>query len=44
VPGAASSHIIEFDLDGAIRHANDNFLCAMDHTLAEFRGQHHACS
>ena len=33
--------VIEFDLDGTIRTANDNFLRAMGYTLAEIRGQHH---
>lgn len=33
--------VIEFELDGTIRHANDNFLQVMGYTLAEVRGQHH---
>ncbi|HTV22646.1 MAG TPA: PAS domain-containing protein [Polyangiaceae bacterium] len=33
--------VIEFDLDGTIRDANDNFLQAVGYTLAEVRGQHH---
>jgi len=34
--------VIEFDLDGTILHANDNFLQAMGYTLGEVQGQHHA--
>ncbi len=33
--------VIEFDLDGTIVTANDNFLNAMGYTLAEIQGQHH---
>ena len=33
---------IEFDLDGTIRDANENFLSAMGYTLAEVKGQHHS--
>jgi methyl-accepting chemotaxis protein len=33
--------VIEFDLDGTIRTANDNFLRAMGYTLEEIRGHHH---
>jgi methyl-accepting chemotaxis protein len=33
--------VIEFDLDGTVRTANDNFLRVMGYTLAEIRGQHH---
>ena len=33
--------IIEFDLDGTIRNANDNFLAAMGYTAAEIVGRHH---
>ena len=36
-----SQAVIEFDLDGAILDANDNFLNATGYTLAEVRGQHH---
>ncbi len=32
---------IEFELDGTIITANDNFLRAMDYTLDEIRGKHH---
>ncbi len=34
--------VIEFELDGTIRKANDNFLKAMGYSLAEVRGQHHS--
>ena len=33
--------IIEFDLDGTIRHANENFLAAMGYELDEIVGEHH---
>ena len=33
---------IEFDLDGTIRDANENFLTVMGYTLAEVKGQHHS--
>jgi methyl-accepting chemotaxis protein len=33
---------IEFDLDGKILDANENFLSAMGYTLAEVKGQHHS--
>ncbi len=33
--------VIEFDLEGKILHANDNFLDAMGYTLDELKGQHH---
>jgi methyl-accepting chemotaxis protein len=33
--------VIEFDLDGRIRSANQNFLAMMGHTLDELRGKHH---
>jgi methyl-accepting chemotaxis protein len=33
--------VIEFDLDGTIRKANENFLKAVGYTLQEIRGQHH---
>lgn len=32
---------IEFDLNGHILHANDNFLKSLGYTLAEIQGQHH---
>ena len=37
-----SQAVIEFDLDGKILDANDNFLAAMGYTLAEVKGQHHS--
>lgn len=33
--------IIEFSMDGTIRHANDNFLDTFGYTLGELVGQHH---
>lgn len=33
---------IEFDIDGKILDANENFLSAMGYTLAEVKGQHHS--
>jgi methyl-accepting chemotaxis protein len=37
-----SQGMIEFDLDGTIISANDNFLNAMGYTLDEVRGRHHS--
>ncbi|MBV7534626.1 PAS domain-containing protein [Duganella sp. sic0402] len=34
--------VIEFDLEGKILHANDNFLRAVGYTLDEVQGRHHA--
>jgi len=34
--------MIEFDVDGIILSANDNFLKAMGYTLAEIKGHHHS--
>jgi methyl-accepting chemotaxis protein len=34
--------VIEFDLDGNIRSANDNFLRTMGYSLREILGQHHS--
>jgi methyl-accepting chemotaxis protein len=34
--------VIEFELDGTILHANDNFLRVLGYTLAEVQGKHHA--
>jgi len=34
--------VIEFNLDGTIINANENFLKAVGYTLEEVRGQHHA--
>lgn len=36
-----SQAVIEFELDGTIRHANDNFLAALGYSLEEIKGQHH---
>ena len=36
-----SQAMIEFDLDGTIITANDNFLNAVGYTLEEIQGQHH---
>ena len=36
-----SQAVIEFDLDGTIRTANDNFLKALGYSLKEIQGQHH---
>jgi len=33
--------VIEFELDGTIITANDNFLTVLGYTLAEVKGQHH---
>jgi methyl-accepting chemotaxis protein len=33
--------VIEFELDGTIRTANDNFLATVGYTLDEVRGKHH---
>ncbi|MEG2030691.1 MAG: PAS domain-containing methyl-accepting chemotaxis protein [Janthinobacterium sp.] len=34
--------VIEFELDGTILHANDNFLRMLGYGLAEVQGRHHA--
>ncbi len=34
--------VIEFELDGTIIHANENFLSTLGYTLDEVRGKHHA--
>jgi methyl-accepting chemotaxis protein len=34
--------VIEFDLEGRIVHANENFLSIMGYRLEEVRGQHHS--
>ncbi|MBL4817614.1 MAG: PAS domain S-box protein, partial [Deltaproteobacteria bacterium] len=34
--------VIEFDLEGNVLTANENFLNALDYTLGEVKGQHHA--
>ncbi len=37
-----SQAVIEFEMDGTIISANDNFLNAMGYTLAEVQGRHHS--
>lgn len=37
-----SQAVIEFNLDGSIIRANDNFLNTMGYTLPEVQGQHHS--
>ena len=37
-----SQAVIEFDMDGTIRHANDNFLKVLGYTLDEVKGRHHS--
>jgi methyl-accepting chemotaxis protein len=37
-----SQAVIEFNMDGTIRTANQNFLKAVGYTLREIRGQHHS--
>ena len=34
--------VIEFDLDGTIRHANANFLNTLGYSLDEIKGRHHS--
>lgn len=34
--------VIEFNLDGKVLHANDNFLATLGYSLAEIKGQHHS--
>ncbi|MAZ03746.1 MAG: chemotaxis protein [Sneathiella sp.] len=36
-----SQAVIEFNMDGTIRHANANFLNAVGYSLDEVKGQHH---
>ena len=36
--------VIEFNMDGTIVTANENFLGAVGYSLAEIQGKHHACS
>ncbi|MFO0690616.1 MAG: methyl-accepting chemotaxis protein [Myxococcota bacterium] len=36
-----SQAVIEFELDGTIRTANENFLHAVGYSLGEIKGQHH---
>jgi len=37
-----SQAVIEFQMDGTILTANDNFLSAMGYTLGEIKGKHHS--
>src|SRR3954468_21268157 len=37
-----SQAVIEFDLNGVILFANDNFLRTLGYSLAEIRGKHHS--
>ena len=37
-----SQAVIEFDMDGIIINANDNFLTTLGYTLNEIQGQHHS--
>lgn len=37
-----SQAVIEFDIDGKILGANENFLTTMGYALAEIKGQHHS--
>lgn len=38
---SATQAVIEFDLDGTVRTANENFLDLMGYSLAEVQGKHH---
>jgi methyl-accepting chemotaxis protein len=37
-----SQAVIEFEMDGVIRHANDGFLKVLGYTLDEVKGRHHS--
>ena len=37
-----SQAVIEFDLDGLVTHANENFLKVMGYKIDEIRGKHHS--
>ena len=37
-----SQAVIEFNLDGTVRTANENFLTALGYTLDEIKGKHHS--
>jgi methyl-accepting chemotaxis protein len=37
-----SQAVIEFNMDGIIQHANENFLTTMGYTLDEIKGKHHS--
>jgi len=36
-----SQAMIEFNLDGIVQHANENFLAALGYSLSDIRGKHH---
>ena len=36
-----SQAVIEFDMDGIVQNANENFLDAVGHSLEEIKGKHH---
>ena len=36
-----SQAVIEFEMDGTVLHANENFLHALGYTLEEIKGKHH---
>ncbi|MBS9782238.1 MAG: PAS domain S-box protein [Arcobacter sp.] len=37
-----SQAVVEFDMNGTVLSANDNFLKAMDYSLEEIKGKHHS--
>ncbi|CAN0338777.1 unnamed protein product, partial [Chrysoparadoxa australica] len=37
-----SQAVIEFNMDGIIQHANENFLTTVGYTLDEIKGKHHS--
>ena len=37
-----SQAVIEFQMDGTVMHANENFLKALGYTMDEIRGKHHS--
>jgi len=39
---SSSQAVIEFDMDGTIINANENFLAAVNYRLDEVKGQHHS--
>jgi len=39
---SSSQAVIEFEMDGTILNANENFLNAVDYQLEEIKGQHHS--
>ena len=38
---AKSNAVIEFNMDGTIRQANENFLKAVGYSMDEIKGKHH---